>query len=508
MDKTRSGVRRPVPARASLRRKWQRVCAVAICAVLVAAMPRPVTGGRPWSSAQIASLRHTIDAFLRDPALHGAQVGLIAIDTARSTVLFARNQDQEFMPASNFKLLVGSAAIRTLGPNFSYVTTVLASAAPVDGAIAGDLYLRGGGDALLSAADLDAAAAALAAAGVKRIDGSLITDASHDDRQRLGFGWSWDDLPYYYAPVITGLELEDGTVHLRMIPGPAAGDPVTLQVTPQSDAFSIDNELKTGTRNSADTSDIVRPWNQPQTIELTGSYPLGAAESGEFSPSVPDPESYAGNVFAHALAAHGIALTGSVHDGETPAHAVVMWSHESLRMPQLMQHFWYPSDNLMGELLLKELGVTLRGEPGTDANGRIVEQRYLHSIGVDPATVSIDDGSGLSSYDRITPRDLLTILQSDWNGPDRSLVLDALPLAGVRGTLRHSCLGTPAEGHVFAKTGSISHVRTISGFVQTRTHGVVTFSFLVNQWMGEDRPEGAAELARVRCAVLSALATK
>jgi D-alanyl-D-alanine carboxypeptidase/D-alanyl-D-alanine-endopeptidase (penicillin-binding protein 4) len=480
-----------------------RSAAAAAAIALLALVPRPHPGGVAWSHAQIARLRERIDGLLHAPALRGAQIGLLAIDTTRGTVLYSRNADQEFMPASNFKLLVGSAALRTLGVNFTYVTTVLSSAAPHDGMIDGDLYLRGGGDALLDERDLNAAAAAIASLGVKRVTGSLITDASHDDRQRLGLGWSWDDLPYSYAPVVSGLELDDGVVHVRMLPGDRPGAPVALIVHPQSRAYTIENRLRTGARGSADTSDIVRPWNQPQTIELVGHYPLGAPESYDLEPSVPDPESYAGDVFARALAAHGVVLAGGVASGTTPSHAFVLWSHDSAAMPELMAEFWYPSDNLMGELMLKELGVAYAGEPGTDEHGAVVERRYLRSIGVDPGTVTIADGSGLSEYDRITPRDVVAI---DWYAPYRDVVLDALPLAGVRGTLEHAYVGTPAQGRVFAKTGSMNHVRTISGFVQTRTHGVVTFSFLINQWMGEDLPRGPAALASVRGAVLSAIA--
>ncbi|HEY9085621.1 MAG TPA: D-alanyl-D-alanine carboxypeptidase/D-alanyl-D-alanine-endopeptidase [Candidatus Tyrphobacter sp.] len=464
--------------------------------------------GAPWTTAQIARLRHGIDALLRAPTLRGAQIGFLAIDATRAIVLYSRNADEEFMPASNFKLLAGSAALRRLGINFAYVTTVLADAAPSGGVLDGNLYLRGGGDSLLGAADLDAAAAAVAAAGVTRVTGSVVTDASHDDRQRLGYGWSWDDLPYYYAPVVTALELEDGVVHVRMIPGSAAGTPVVLRVTPESSAFTIDDRLRTGPRGSHDTSDIVRPWDEPRTIRLTGNYPLGARESGDLEPSVPDPESYAGDVFARALAARGVAVSGGVRSGRTPARPITLWSHDSLAMPKLLARFWYPSDNLMGELLLKELGVMRFGEPGTDAHGAIVERQYLRSIGVDPDTVSIADGSGLSQYDRITPRDLVAILQSDWRGPDRDVVIDALPLSGVRGTLRRAYIGTPAERRVYAKTGSISHVRTISGFVVTRTHGVITFSLLINQWVDEDRRRGSVQLAKVRAAIFSLMATQ
>jgi D-alanyl-D-alanine carboxypeptidase/D-alanyl-D-alanine-endopeptidase (penicillin-binding protein 4) len=189
-----------------------------------------------------------------------------------------------------------------------------------------------------------------------------------------------------------------------------------------------------------------------------------------------------------------------------PQSASVLWRHESDKFPQLLAEFWYPSDNLMGELFLKELGVVQAGEPGSDDKGRLLEQAFLRSIGIDPNTVTIADGSGLSQYDRITPRDLLTILQADWNSPYRQIVLNALPVSGVRGTLENSYLHTPAEYQVFAKTGSISHVRTISGFVKTKTHGPVTFSFLINQWMGEDQPGGAAALAKVRAAVFSEFA--
>lgn len=474
----------------------------------VATLAKPAPGGTAWTAAQIATLRRGIEKLLTAPTLRGAQIGLIAVDTVRGETLFSQNPDEEFMPASNFKLLAGSAALSLLGTGFAYVTTVGSDGAPQSGTINGNVYLRGGGNALLSAKDLDDAAAAVAGQGVKTVTGAVVTDASHFDSLRFGYGWSWDDLPYYYAPVVTALELEDGVVHLYFSPGAGAGQPANLRVQPQSDAFTVEDRLVTGPAKSKDTSDIVRPWDQPKTIVITGSYPLDAKESGDVHPAVPDPEGYAGDVFARALAAHGVSVAQPVRGGKMPAGATVLWNAHSEPMPQLLADFWYPSDNLMGEMFLKELGVRLKGEPGTDDNGRTLEQQWLTSAGIDPATVSISDGSGLSQYDRITPRDLLKILQADWNGPDRDVVLDALPVAGVRGTLKSSYKGTAAERRVFAKTGSISHVRTISGFVQTRTHGPITFSFLINQWMGEDQPHGAADLAKARGAIFALLASQ
>jgi D-alanyl-D-alanine carboxypeptidase/D-alanyl-D-alanine-endopeptidase (penicillin-binding protein 4) len=173
-------------------------------------------------------------------------------------------------------------------------------------------------------------------------------------------------------------------------------------------------------------------------------------------------------------------------------------------MPQLLSEFWLPSDNLMGELFLKELGAARAGEPGSFANGIAVEREYLRSIGVDSSTLSITDGSGHSVYDRIAPRDLVTILQSDWNGTQRSIVIDALPEAGIRGTLKDAFPGTLLDGKVFAKTGTHRHARTLSGFLQTDDHGPVTFSLLVNDWLGDDRPGGSAQLREAQAALLSA----
>ncbi len=480
------------------------LCFLATLAML-AVVPRPQATGAAWTDAQIGALHAQLDAALDAPAVRGAHVGFLAVDTVRGTVLYARNADDGFAPASNFKLLVGSAALANLGPSFRFVTTVASDAAPKDGVVAGNLYLRGGGDAQLRASDLHAAALALFSSGVRRIDGALITDASHDDAQRYAPGWSWDDLPYEYAAVVSALELENGDVHVYVSPGSAPGEKATLRIEPRSDALAIENDTTTGTAGSPDTTDVERTWSLPSTIRIVGSYPAGAAESDDLEPSVPDPEAYAGDVLLHALTDAGITVVGGRRSGAMPAAAVTLWSHQSPAMPELLADFWLPSNNLMGELFLKELGSARSGEPGSDANGAKAELAYLQSIGADPATVSIADGSGLSVYDRITPRDLVTILQSDWNGARRDTIIDALPLAGVRGTLKTAFKGTPLEGEVFAKTGTARHTRALSGYLQTQLHGRVTFSLLVNDWLGDDRPNATVEMGRIEAALLSVL---
>jgi D-alanyl-D-alanine carboxypeptidase/D-alanyl-D-alanine-endopeptidase (penicillin-binding protein 4) len=127
-----------------------------------------------------------------------------------------------------------------------------------------------------------------------------------------------------------------------------------------------------------------------------------------------------------------------------------------------------------------------------------VETAWLKGLGIDTAALAIDDGSGLSTYDRITPHDLVTVLKHDWDGPNRDVVLDALPIAGVRGTLKSAFAGTAAERHVFAKTGSLSHVSTLAGYAANKKHGAVIFAFQVDDWVGQ-----SAALRELRARVLA-----
>jgi D-alanyl-D-alanine carboxypeptidase/D-alanyl-D-alanine-endopeptidase (penicillin-binding protein 4) len=458
-----------------------------------------------WTPEEIAALRTRFDALLADPVLGGAHLGALFVSTADGTTLYARNDTDEFVPASNFKLLIGSVALDKLGPTFTFRTSVLADGTIHARTLHGNLYLRGGGDAHLSVADLAAAADAVAFAGIRRIDGALITDASLFAGRRYPPGWVIDDLPYYYAAPISALSLDENVVHVRVAPGATVGAPVLLSVVPATDALHLENRAVTGPRGSAETLDLERPAGDLGTIRIVGSYPLGAPLSDDLAPAVPDPPRYAGDLFRQLLRARGIIVNGGIRNGVAPPHARVLWQHDSAPLAQMLAQMWLPSDNLMAELLLRALGIIITGPPGTMREGFTVERLWLRDAGIDPATVALADGSGLSIYDRITPDDLVAILQHDWNSPYRDVVLDALPVAGVRGTLRDAYRGTPAAGAVYAKTGTMTHVSAISGYVMTATHGPVTFSLLLDDWVPRvAHPDEA--LARVRAALFSYLA--
>jgi D-alanyl-D-alanine carboxypeptidase/D-alanyl-D-alanine-endopeptidase (penicillin-binding protein 4) len=483
------------------------VPALAVDRGLGADVPKPAASGSPWTQAEVGSLAASLDAMLAGAkAVRGAHVGIYAVDARDGRALYARNADDAFQPASTLKLVVGSAALDTLGPDWRARTTLTANG-PVDaqGRLNGALVLRGGGDPLLRASDLAAAADAVSAAGITRVAGPFVIDDSRFDQQRYGNGWAVDDLPYSYAPVVAATTLEDGVLHLTVTPGAAAGAPAVLSwdppagadaqappvCPPASDDAHIVDAVTTGAAGAADTVDVER--GPCGVIRVSGTIPLGSAPD-RIDAAVPSPERYVQRVFAAALEAHGIGLTVSV---DRPLHGApvvtapyprdgerVLWSHDSEPLRDLLADLWLPSDNLLAESLLKQLAVAGSGAPGSDPNGTAFELSWLKGLGVDAGTLALEDGSGLSAYDRVTPRDLVTVLVHDWNGPYRELVLDDLPIAGVRGTLASSYAGTAAEKRVFAKTGSLSHVSTLAGYVATRAHGTVIIAFQVDDWIG------------------------
>ena len=498
--------------------------ALAVDRSLGADVPKPAASGAPWTDAEIASLAANVDVALAgSAALRGAHVGVYAVDARDGRVLYERNQDDDFQPASTFKLLVGSAALEKLGPAFRFHTEVVANGPVVSGELRGELVLRGGGDPFLNAADLDAAALAVAKAGIARVRRGVAIDDTRFEPPGYLPGWNWDDFPYYYAPVVSALTFEENVVHLRIAPGPNAGDFATVTAAPIGQvgrpvegcpptvSVHVLPYARTGAADAKDTIDLER--ERSGCIRVTGTIPFGA-KPDPVDAAVVSPAVYAHDAFVAALQRHGVTVDElTMIAGAWPyefrfapppnASATVVWAHDSEPLSDVLADLWLPSDNLVAELLLRELGTSAPyGTPGTTAHGIALEKTWLQSLGVDPNALAIEDGSGLSAYDRISPRALVAILKHDWDSPNRSLVLDDLPLAGVRGTLKSSYKGTAAERHVFAKTGSISHVSTLAGYAANVKHGAVIFAFQVDDWIGE-----AAALRELRGRILSRFVT-
>ncbi|MEO9262710.1 MAG: D-alanyl-D-alanine carboxypeptidase/D-alanyl-D-alanine-endopeptidase, partial [Candidatus Baltobacteraceae bacterium] len=409
-------------------------------------------------------------------------------DAQSGAVIFAQDANGSFQPASTMKLIVGGAVLTQLGADYSFLTDALTDGSVSEGVLHGRLYLRGGGDPTLDEAAMQDAANALRAQSISRVDGELVVDAAHFDASEYPPGWVIDDLPQDYAAPVSGLSYDDNAVTLALTPGASVASPVNLAMHPQTSSVTVTNDAITGAAKSRDTTVLERPLGDPRAIRVTGSLPLDTP-SEELVASAGVPELFAADALQSSLASVGIR-TSAVREGGTPPRARVLWHHRSVPVRDLLAKMWLPSDNLLAESLLEELGTASEGTGDTRERGIDRETAWLRTLGIDPATLSISDGSGLSQYDRITPASLVTLLRALWLSSNRASVLAALPVAGQSGTLRDAFVGSSLAGHVVAKTGSMSHVRTLAGYLVTPARTLV-FALFVNDWMDSSAEAGA-----------------
>ena len=435
------------------------------------------------------ALCRDLDELLADSRLRGSHAGVVVRDPVTDEVLYRRRAHDRATPASNAKLFTSVAALETLGPGYRFRTEVATAAERHGPVLAGDVHLRGTGDPTMLAADYERLAARIADAGIRHVRGRLIVDDNWFDDVPLGTGWMWNDEPYYYAGPVSALSVapntdyDAGTVIVRVSPG-ARGRPVRVRLDPPTDAVEIVNRARTGAPDSSSTLSVRREHGSDRVV-VSGTLPAGAAPVEEFS-SVPDPTRYAADAFARALAAHGVSI-GGVAEGVTPPGARVLAAHESMTLAELMVPFLKLSNNGHAEVLVKAMGREVRGE-GSWSAGLAVLDEVMRRFGVDPAAYRLVDGSGLSTMDKVTPGQIAALLDNARSRPWFGTWYAALPIAGaeermVGGTLRGRMNGTPAEHNIHAKTGSMTGVTALSGYVTAANGRRLVFSVLFNEFL-------------------------
>jgi D-alanyl-D-alanine carboxypeptidase/D-alanyl-D-alanine-endopeptidase (penicillin-binding protein 4) len=412
-----------------------------------------------------------------------------SLDSGR--VLFSRNARTLMMPASNMKILTLAAAAEALGWDYRFKTTLETSAAIGNGTLEGDLFVRGTGDPTINArngraaAIFDEWAAALKSAGITRINGGIVGDATAFDERRLGQGWSWDYLEAGYAAPVGALELNENTATLSIRPGAKAGDPAGLELPPNTGLGLLHNVV-TGEPGSATRIEIMR-FPERVNLDVRGSIAVDAAPVTR-EVAVANPTLYFAHALLLALQARGIQVNGLPREFVRPAFDVpteprrVLVESQSPPLSDIGAVMMKVSQNLYAETLLKAVGA-VKGGYGTAENGRRATTEIFSAWGIPPGSYVQADGSGLSRYDYATAETIVTILERLARDPrHKEALLATLPVAGKDGTVASRLKGTRAEANVTAKTGSISNVRALSGFVKTRDGETLVFSILANSF--------------------------
>lgn len=444
-----------------------------------------VGGATPVVAQDRGALATDLDTILSLPGLDGADVGLV-VRTVDGETVYSHESGRRQQPASNAKLVTSIAALDVLGPDYRFETTVHTTGRRHGPVLDGDLYLRGTGDPTMLAADYDALAAQVAGKGITLVKGKLAADDTWFDDVRLGTSWAWDDEPYYYSAQVSALtaapdtDYDAGSIIIRVAPGQNGKAVVTTE--PPTDYVTIANTAVTGPAGSGNTISVDRVHGG-NTFTVTGSIPSDGAATIEWM-AVWEPTGYAAALFRAALHRHGVRVLGPTTMAATPAKAPTVATRRSMPLRELMVPFLKLSNNLHAEILVKAMGRATRGQ-GTWSAGLAAVADRLPAYGLDPARLSLRDGSGLSRMDQIAPDQLATLLGAARARPWFADWYDALPIAGesdrmVGGTLRSRMRDTPAAGNVHAKTGSLTGVSSLSGYVTTANGQQWVFSMVTN----------------------------
>jgi serine-type D-Ala-D-Ala carboxypeptidase/endopeptidase (penicillin-binding protein 4) len=435
-----------------------------------------------------SALQKAIDRILERPDF---ATGFWAVEVRglrSGKVLYSRNAGRNMKPASTLKLIPTAAALDDFGPDDRLRTTV-ETAGRLDGMgrILGDVYLVGRGDPNLSGrfaegritAGFETLAEALKAQGVRRIEGRLVGHEGLFKGDRRGDDWAWGDLVWWYGAEVSALAFNDNSADLKVVPGERAGDPVLVERNPVSSYYRVVSTATTSPAGMASDLRLDRPLGS-NLIRISGTFPMGLTP-WQNSVALEDPARYAATVFGEVLAAKGILVSGAVETSSDPLPPGirVLATHDGQPLSEVLKAVNKPSQNLHAEMLLRLLGARVKGD-GTVESGHAAVEEFLLRSGVRPEHWALQDGSGLSRSDLLSAHEMVSLLVAMDRHRWADVFRASLPIAGVDGTLKNRMRGTPAEGRVIAKTGTIRHVNALAGYVTPRSGERLAFYLVSN----------------------------
>ncbi len=455
-------------------------------------------------------LRRKIDEAIASSNVHGARWGIFAMRIRDGRVLYSRDANLGFTPASNMKLYTTAVALDLLGPDFRWRTSVYADAAPdPQGTISGDLtlYGRGAPDLEISSTgnqtvpSVSKLADDLFKAGVRRVRGNIVGDESYFRGEPLGDGWLWNDVQWYFGAEVSALTIGGNEVNIVVAPSTHANEPASIKVQPETGYVDVVNETATVERGKPATIGITRGLSD-NTVRVWGDFPLGGRGFGARI-SVHKPALWAARLFRDQLKSRGIVVDGHAvsrdakSDSETerfnPATAVEIASLTSKSLAEIAYRTNKRSLNLEAELILRTLGRekgAMAADPdprrmanrGDDKAGSAVVRQWLEHHGVPVELLALHDGSGLSRLNLVTPEATGRLLAAMTKVSAANVFRDTLPVAGRDGTL--SSRMNSISNRVFAKTGMLTYTEALSGYAVTSNGDLIAFSIICNNESG------------------------
>jgi len=478
---------------------------------------------RPMSAADAEdALRRDLDVIFSDRRLSDAQWGVAVHSLDRDELLFGYNANKLYIPASNEKILTAAAALLRLGPEYRFKTRFLTDAAAVidEDVLRGNLIVQGFGDPSLSTrmgnkdpfAVFRAFADRLKTQGIKSITGSISGNALAFKGNAYGIGWELDDLMESYAAPSGALAFNENFVSFLIRPGAKAGDAAILSSEPLSGYPQADNSVITTDAGKAASVVVERVPGAPggpETIKIRGTVPLKSPAIRR-SVAIQRPVRYYLEALRRQLEIEGIDVSNCdiKEEYSAPAPGVsgdleLIMTHESAPLADILSPIMKESLNMPSETLLRVLGLEIRGE-GTAAAGIDVITETLETMGIRKGSYTYADASGLSRRNLISADVFTRVLGFMYRQPSFPRFYAAMAVAGTDGTLKNRLTGASVKGNIRAKTGTITGVSSISGYMRTADGEMLAFSMIANNYAsGKAAAEDAQNRALQRLARFS-----
>lgn len=446
-----------------------------------------------YNAFAIEELRNQIDDILDDQNFKHAFWGVEVRSLKNDEIIYKRDSEKAFVPASTVKLFTSAACLLFLGGDFKYSTEVYSDTKPVSGEI-DNLFIKASGDPTFSREAMageelfhpvSGFADSLKKYDVTEIEKNLFADNNIFDNKFYGDGWELSSLDSWYSPPVSALSLDENLVKITITPA-KYNYPADIRTEIKHPGISIVNKVITISENSKKSSWVKISKESESIVTVYGEIRENEEPISDYFP-VHDPVKFFLENFKAELEQNGINVNGYTTDiNKQPGDysyddLVFLFSVKSENLNSIIREINKNSNNFLAEVVLKTLGNELYGS-GTSREGVAAVNDVLKNMGINTANLELVDGSGLSRYNLLTPRQVVKLLAYMYKSSEFENFYNSLPIGGVDGTLSDRMKNTSAENNVRAKPGYLRGVRTLSGYIKTKDDEPLAFSIMLNNY--------------------------
>ena len=431
-------------------------------------------------------IEEEFNEIFEDEYFQSTTLAVSIYDLTSDNYLFKKNDMQLLHPASNMKVITSAAGLEYLGTEYTFNTSVYHTGIIMDSVCYGDVVVVGGFDPDFTSEDLDTLVFSIKDYGINEIRGNIYGDVSKMDSLFWGNGWMWDDDPSYDFPYMTPLIINDVSVEVAYSPG-LIGNPVNISLIPQTNYFDITNESVT-TKEDTSNFDVTRDWlHRGNEIIVSGDMSF-RVEPDTVKINIVNPEYYFLYLLKEKIEANSIKFFGRLDTLTLPSYSKLIYEKKR-SFGEVIVNLNKDSDNLSAEMTLRALSFERYDKPASAEKGVQVIDSLIDKTGLNPKNYKIVDGSGVSHYNLVTPELLVELLKYMYfnSHENYNILKESFPIAGIDGSLENRMRKTKAFGNVHAKTGTLSGVSTLSGYLKTTNNHDLAFSIFVQNYIGSSR---------------------